>query len=38
MNGETLDREKALNSELEKDVERVRQREELLSKVCFWFS
>ncbi|KAG8646239.1 hypothetical protein MANES_10G136400v8 [Manihot esculenta] len=33
MNGETLDREKALNSELEKDVERVRQREELLSKV-----
>ncbi|XP_057990158.1 structural maintenance of chromosomes protein 5-like [Hevea brasiliensis] len=33
MNGETLDQEKALNSELEKDVERVCQGEELLSKV-----
>ncbi|KAF2293540.1 hypothetical protein GH714_002569 [Hevea brasiliensis] len=32
-NGETLDQEKALNAELEKDVERVRQREELLAKV-----
>ncbi|XP_020532841.1 structural maintenance of chromosomes protein 5 isoform X2 [Jatropha curcas] len=32
-NGETLDQLKALNAELEKDVERVRQREELLAKV-----
>ncbi|KAF2319638.1 hypothetical protein GH714_017777 [Hevea brasiliensis] len=32
MNGETLDQEKALNSELEKGVERVCQGEELLSK------
>ncbi|KAG7945745.1 hypothetical protein I3843_14G004900 [Carya illinoinensis] len=32
-NGETLSQWKALNAELEKDVERVRQREELLVKV-----
>ncbi|KAG2668731.1 hypothetical protein I3760_14G004700 [Carya illinoinensis] len=32
-NGETLNQWKALNAELEKDVERVRQREELLVKV-----
>ncbi|KAL4600946.1 hypothetical protein ACB092_11G236600 [Castanea dentata] len=32
-NGETLNQWKALNAELEKDVERVRQREELLTKV-----
>ncbi|XP_015573871.1 structural maintenance of chromosomes protein 5 isoform X2 [Ricinus communis] len=32
-NGETLNQLKALNAELEKDVERVRQREELLEKV-----
>ncbi|XP_065855891.1 structural maintenance of chromosomes protein 5-like [Euphorbia lathyris] len=32
-NGETLNQLKALNAELEKDVERVRQRDELLAKV-----
>ncbi|MCL7037210.1 hypothetical protein MKW94_021285, partial [Papaver nudicaule] len=32
-NGETLNQLKALNAEQEKDVERVRQREELLAKV-----
>ncbi|KAF3957734.1 hypothetical protein CMV_017286 [Castanea mollissima] len=32
-NGETLNQWRALNAELEKDVERVRQREELLTKV-----
>ncbi|XP_050387730.1 structural maintenance of chromosomes protein 5 isoform X2 [Argentina anserina] len=32
-NGETLNQMKALNAEQEKDVERVRQREELLAKV-----
>ncbi|KAJ4829096.1 Structural maintenance of chromosomes protein 5 [Turnera subulata] len=33
-NGETLNQLKSLNAELEKDVERVRQREELLAKVA----
>ena len=32
-----LNRLKALNSEREKAVERVRQRQELLAKVCLWF-
>lgn len=37
-NGDTLNQLKALNAEQEKDVERVRQREELLAKVSHWVS
>lgn len=37
-NEETLKQLKDLNAELEKDVERVRQRDELLKKVLSWFS
>lgn len=35
--GESLKQLIALNSEQEKDVERVRQRDELLEKVCLLF-
>jgi hypothetical protein len=34
---QTLNNLKALNAEQEKDVQRARQRDELMKKVCFFF-